>query len=122
MASKPRYYREIIYTSLDRSVECTFPNTLKLAYITPIYKASCKMDVKNYILVSILPVISKVIEKAVTQQLTEYIARSQLLNPSQYGFRRGYSTESMDSIVSDKPNPMPTQISKHTLRACLRAQ
>ena len=75
-------------------VESVFPDTLKLAYITPIFKAGCKMDIKNYRPVSILPVISKVIEKAVTQQLTEYIERSQLLNPSQYGFRRGYSTES----------------------------
>lgn len=75
-------------------VECVFPNTLKVAYITPIFKAGCKMEVKNYRPVSILPVVSKVIEKAVTQQLTEHIEQSKLLNPSQYGFRRGYSTES----------------------------
>ena len=75
-------------------MECSFPNALKVAYITPIHKTGCKMNVKNYRPVSILPVISKVIEKVVTTQMTEFLETNQLLSPSQYGFRRGYSTES----------------------------
>ena len=75
-------------------VEGIFPSALKLAYITPIHKSGCKMDFKNYRPVSILPTISKIIEKAVTHQMTEYLERNHLLSPSQYGFRKKYSTES----------------------------
>ena len=75
-------------------VEGVFPNAFKLGYITPIHKAGCKMDVKNYRPISILPAISKIIEKVVTLQMTDFLERNKLLSPSQYGFRKGYSTES----------------------------
>ena len=81
----------LVNQSINDSV---FPKTLKIGCITPIHKAGCKMDLKNYRPVSILPAISKIIEKAVTQQITEFLEQGQLLSPCQYGFRRGYSTES----------------------------
>ena len=47
----------------------------------------------NYRPISLLPIISKVFEKVVFKQTYEYFVNSNLLYDSQYGFRKGHSTE-----------------------------
>ena len=46
----------------------------------------------NYRPISITPALSKVFEKLISQQLTEYLSREKILNAKQFGFRPGYST------------------------------
>ena len=70
-----------------------FPEKLKIAKITPIYKKDDKYCVKNYRPISILPVVSKVIEKIVYNQLYSYFTKNNYLNTNQYGFRKNFSTE-----------------------------
>ena len=48
----------------------------------------------NYRPISILPVISKVFEKMLYNQLIEYLHRENLLTENQFGFRRFHSTAS----------------------------
>jgi len=48
---------------------------------------------KNYRPVSILPVLSKLLEKAVNQQLHEYLQSNNLLYNSQFRFRKNCSTK-----------------------------
>ena len=43
--------------------------------------------------ISLLPTISKVFEKVVQEQLTEFLNVNKLLYNSQYGFRKAHSTE-----------------------------
>ena len=50
-----------------------FPDTLKLSDITPIYKKLDPSDKANYRPVSILPLLSKVFEKIIYDQLCEYL-------------------------------------------------
>ena len=50
-----------------------FPDTLKLSDITPIYKKLDPSDKANYRPVSILPLLSKVFEKIIYDQLYEYL-------------------------------------------------
>ena len=74
-------------------VNNTFPEALKKAVVTPIHKAGNAQDVNNFRPISILPAFSKVIEKTVAKQLTNYLETNQLLHPMQFGFRPKYSTE-----------------------------
>ena len=84
--------RLIINQSLITGI---FPQKLKTAMIIPIYKGknSDEHEFVNYRPISLLPVISKIIEKVVHKQLYEYMSCNELFNDNQYGFRAKHSTE-----------------------------
>ena len=67
-----------------------FPDDLKHADVTAIYKKKDKSDKTNYRLVSILSNISKIYEKLIYNQLYDYF--DGILSPSQCGFRKGHNT------------------------------
>ena len=81
---------KIINLSLNENV---FPSTLKTAIVTPVYKSGDRQEVSNYRPISILPAISKVVEKAVAEQLVAHLNKENLLHPMQFGFRANHSTE-----------------------------
>ena len=70
----------------------TFPNTLKIAKIIPLPKPGKKTDVNNYRPISILPVISKIFEKIIYNQLDKFLEKNNVLFKHQYGFRKSHST------------------------------
>jgi len=72
-----------------------FPTSLKLAIVIPIYKGknTDQNDLGNYRPISLLPTISKIIEKVAHKQLYDYMDTNNLFNNSQYGFRKNHSTE-----------------------------
>ena len=49
-----------------------FPTKLKIAKVTPIYKKGCKKLQINYKPISVLPTISKILERVISDQLTQY--------------------------------------------------
>ena len=67
----------------------SFLQFLKNAKLFPIYKGGPNNDPSNYRPISILPVISKVIEKHVTKHLFAYLNKYKLI--SQSGFRQNHS-------------------------------
>ena len=68
-----------------------FPHDLKLADIVPVFKKKDPLNPENYRPISLLPVISKVFEKILHEQMSNYMD----LKLSIYlcGFRKGYSTQ-----------------------------
>ena len=74
---------------------------MKKAKITPIYKKKTKTDAGNYRPVSILNIISKIIEKIACEQLTGYLDSNNLLYELQSGFRSSFSTDSCLIHLSD---------------------
>ena len=68
-----------------------FPDCLKRANITLIGKKNDPLDKENYRPVSILHLISKVYERAIFNQLPEYIQK--VLNKILDGFRKAHSTQ-----------------------------
>ena len=73
--------------------ECEFPNPLKYARVTPIYKKKDPLDCQNYRPVSILPTVSKIFERSLEEQLSQYFEN--LFNPYLSAFRKGYSCQSV---------------------------
>ena len=70
-----------------------FPEGLKIAKITPIFKNGDSCLFNNYRPVSVLPSISKVFERVMYNQVITYFNEYNLLYDSQYGFRKNHSTE-----------------------------
>ncbi len=70
----------------------TFPDQMKKAKVTPIFKAGNKREFTNYRPVSLLPQFSKIIEKLFDVRLQKFIDKHNLLNNGQYGFRSNCST------------------------------
>ena len=68
-----------------------FPDSLKLSNIVPVHKKKDPTDKCNYRPVSILPLLSKVFEKIMYDQL--YIYMNNFLNELLCGFRKAHSTQ-----------------------------
>ena len=83
--------------SLDR-----FPDDCKQAKLKPLFKKGSKDEPKNYRPISLLPQISKVIEKIVHEQILEYLDKNKILYRYQSGFRPYHSTDTCLSYLSDK--------------------
>jgi len=70
-----------------------FPEELKIAKIIPVHKKNCKNEVTNYRPIALLPAISKIFERAMSNQLLEYLESNGLLDSFQHGFRKGKSVK-----------------------------
>ena len=68
-----------------------FPEALKLAGVIPIQKAKEKISKKDYRPISLLPIISKIYEKIMYNQINSYV--DNFLSSYLFGFRKGHSTE-----------------------------
>ena len=71
-----------------------FPTELKIAKISPIFKAGKKELPTNYRPIAMLPYISKIFEKLIHNRMMDFINHHNLLYEHQYGFRPNHSTSS----------------------------
>ena len=78
-----------------------FPNVWETANIIPIHKTGPNEDVNNYRPISILPTVSKIIEKWIHLNFMKYLNDNKLLHEKQSGFRAGHSTESALILLID---------------------
>ena len=78
------------------------PNSLKYAYVTPVFKSGDQGLMNNYRPISVLPVFSKILEKLIFNRLYSFVADKDYLSINQYGFRRGLSTEMALIMAIDK--------------------
>ena len=69
-----------------------FPSRWKCAKVTALFKQGDRTIMDNYRPISVLPTVSKVIEKAAHIQLYAFLESHHLLVTNQFGFRRGRST------------------------------
>ena len=68
-----------------------FPSSLKTADVTPVYKEKEHTLKKNYRPISILPVLSKLYENIMNEQISAYM--DGYLSPYLCGYRKGYGTQ-----------------------------
>ena len=71
------------------------PDAMKIARVKPLYKKNSNLDVGNYRPVSILSVVSKILEKAIyiPVQLEAYLVKNNIIYNYQSGFRSSFSTD-----------------------------
>ena len=84
-------FSNFLCNSLNNSIKLsTFPEILKHTDIIPFYKKG-KKDIKgNYRPVSILPNLSKIFEKCIFEQISQFFEN--IFSKYQCGFRRGLSS------------------------------
>ena len=61
--------------------------------MTPVPKTGDRNEMNNYRPISVIPVLAKVFECIVCDQLFEYVEKNKILNEEQAGFRPNRSTQ-----------------------------
>ena len=75
-----------------------FPDSLKVARITPIHKNGNFTTPNNFRPISSLPFMSKIYEKFIARRLLKFLAKYKILSPKQFGFQSGIST--CDALIN----------------------
>ena len=84
---------EILVCLCNKSLhEGVFPHELKIANVIPLYKSDDASVFNSYRPVPLLCVISKVFEKVMYNRLIDFVENFNILNNSQFGFRKNNST------------------------------
>lgn len=90
---------KIINLSIEHGI---YPDVFKKAKVTPIHKKGQKDDKNNYRPISILSVLSKVIERHVSNSLCNYLQDNNLIHDQQSGFRKQHSCQTaLTKLVDD---------------------
>ena len=71
-----------------------FPEYWKAAKIIPLHKKEDLLEPKNYRPIAILPIFSKVLERAIFNQIFKYLSLNNLLHPNHHAYRPGHNTTS----------------------------
>ena len=96
---------------VNLSLKCQeFPDVWKKALVIPIFKSGKKSLPNNYRPISLLPILSKVLEKIINYQIRDYLEINDLIASRQFGFRNGTST---DQILTQLVNKFRSLLSKH---------
>ena len=70
-----------------------FPTAMKISKVIPVHKSGDANTLNNYRPISLLPSLSKVLERIMYDRLYKYLSANNMIIPQQFGFRRNYSTE-----------------------------
>ena len=88
------YIAESVTYICNQSIKMSeFPEKWKEAKVTPLHKGGTKDDLNNYRPISILPTMSKLLEKHIHDSLMTFLVKFNLLHKSQSGFRPNHSCE-----------------------------
>ena len=87
-------FTTLVNTSLTSG---TVPACFKTSHISPLFKSGDATSSTNYRPVSLLPILSRILEFFVKKQLTAYLTQHSILPSSQFAYRKMHSTE--DALV-----------------------
>ena len=83
----------LTYICNQSIINSTFPEKWKEGKVSPLHKSGPKDDTNNYRPISVLPVLSKLLEKHIHDTLMFYLTSNNLLHSTQSGFRPNHSCE-----------------------------
>ena len=85
-------FTEVTHKEINRGLEVgSFSCTMKVANVTPVYKKGNGSEKGNYRFVSILANISKVFERRVYKQMSQFLEG--IMSKYQCGFRKGHGAQ-----------------------------
>ena len=90
-------YNDYNYNLVDNGI---FPDFLKTANVTPVFKKGSRTDKKNYRPVSILPNLSKIYERLIYKQLSKF--SNNIMSKFQCGFRKGFNAQDCLIVMIEK--------------------
>ena len=82
----------------------SFPDELKIAKVTPVFKADDVNELGNYRPISVLPCFSKILERIMYNRLFKYLKTNEILYKKQFGFQERHSTEYAIIQLTDQIN------------------
>ena len=89
----------IINKSLE---EGHFPSRMKIADVVPLYKSKNRMNKANYRPISLLPTLSKLLEKVVYKCTYSFMENTSQFYEGQFGFRSKHSCENaIQNLIGD---------------------
>ena len=69
-----------------------FPDDLKFARVTAIFKSGDRTDPTNYRPISVLSIFYKIYEFAIKKRIEEHLTRNNIINKYQFGFQKRSNT------------------------------
>ena len=69
-----------------------FPAAWKKSKVVPLYKKGDTLNPKNYRPVAIVPIFSKILERVIFNQMTQYLSKNHLLHPNHHAYRAEHNT------------------------------
>ncbi len=98
LKKEKKIFTKLLITLINDTLKGNiFPDVLKTAKVIPIFKKGDKTNLNNYRPISLLPIFSKVLEKAINLQITKKLDDLHIIDDDQYGFRTAHSTE--DAVI-----------------------
>ena len=82
--------KHLFNLSLENGI---FPEKMKIAKVTPLFKNDDPENITNYCPISLLPCFSKVLQRIMYNQLYKYLLEEKLLYSKQFEFQKGHSTD-----------------------------
>ena len=79
----------IFHSSFNEGI---FPEQLKVAKVSPIFKVGNIEEIGNYRPISVLPIFSKVLERIMYNRTYQYFKENDMFFPKQFGFQVNNST------------------------------
>ena len=70
--------------------------------VTSIYKGKFKLEVRNYRPVSVLPIISKVLEKLKFNIVAKFLEESEVIKKVKKKTRENFTVKMMEQIIKEK--------------------
>ena len=92
---------EVLYNVFNRSLEVgEVPSGMNLANVTPVHKKGSRYDKGNYCPVNILPNSSKIFERCLHKQISDFF--DAILSKYQCSFRKGHGVQHCLTALLEK--------------------
>ena len=86
---KPPAISDILCKIFNESfIDGVFPNHMKIAMVTQSYKGGSELCVCNYRSVSVIPILSKTLEKPVLSRLVDFLEEKEIIFEHQLGSQK----------------------------------
>jgi hypothetical protein len=90
---------ELVNASIREGI---FSSKLKKSVVKPIYKYGEIEEAINYWLITLVPALSKVLEKVMANQLLAFLEKRYVFNKSQFGFRKKSTKDAIATIIENR--------------------